>query len=119
MDFRELIRVINEATDKLDLVSARKYIEDNLELLLQNKHLLRGNSRALLDMLAENETQVKPLNRIEMNIIQAINVYASKFDLRGLRISAKNNTDLLMRPDVKYYLNEDAKFLLEGMKAIH
>lgn len=119
MDFRELIRVINEATEKLDLISARKYIEDNLELLLQYKHLLRGNSRALLDMLAESENKVKPLNRIEMNIIQAINVYASKFDLRGLRISAKNNTDLLLRPDVKYYLNEDAKFLLEGMKAIH
>ncbi|MBB4825776.1 hypothetical protein HNO89_003012 [Sporosarcina luteola] len=119
MDFRELIQLINDATEKLDLVSARKYIEDNLELLKENKHLLRGNSRALLDLLAENDVQVKPLNRIEMNIIQAINIYASKFDLRGLRISAKNNTDLLLRPDVKYYLNEDAKFLLEGMKAIH
>ncbi|MFC5587514.1 hypothetical protein ACFPRA_01145 [Sporosarcina soli] len=120
MDIVELVKKINQCLDNLDLVRARKYIEDNQELLNQNKHLLRGNARSLLDFIINRtDAGVIPLNRQEMNVIYSINAYASKFDLRGLKLSVKNNTNLLMREDVKQYLNEDARTLLEGLKVIN
>lgn len=120
MDIVELVKKINQCLDNLDLVRARKYIEENQELLNQNKHLLRGNARSLLDFIINRtDAGVIPLNRQEMNVIYSINAYASKFDLRGLKLSVKNNTNLLMREDVKQYLNEDARTLLEGLKVIN
>jgi len=105
--------------ENLDLVSARRYIEGNIEQLKENKHLLRKNGRELLDfLLSQSETEADPLNRKELNAIYTINTYATRFDVRGLRLSVINNTDLLMREDVKHYLNSDAKILLEGMCAI-
>ncbi|MFJ8064925.1 hypothetical protein ACIQYS_09850 [Psychrobacillus sp. NPDC096426] len=119
MDIVELVKKINQCIENLDLVSARRYIEGNLESLNQNKHLLRGNARSLLEFITKRtDAGIIPLNRREMNVIYSINSYASKFDLRGLKLSIKNNANLLMREDVKQYLNEDAKTLLEGFNAI-
>ncbi len=119
MDFQELLNKINKSMDDLDLVTARRYIEENIVLLNENKHLLQGNARALLDFLSNNTDKgFNQLNRKEMNVIYAINTYASNFDLRGLKLSIKNNANLLMREEVKHYLNEDAKTLLVGMSAI-
>lgn len=119
MDIFELLKKINQCIDDLDLVSARRYIEENIDLLNKNKHLLRGNARELLDFLTnKTDRGFQPLNRQEMNVIYSINAYASKFDLRGLKLSVKNNADLLMKDDVKYYLNADARILLEGFSAI-
>lgn len=117
MEFQELLKMINKSMDDLDLVSARRYIEENLELLNENRHHLRGNSRELLDFLSK-KTDI-PLSRQEMNVIYSINTYASRFDVRGLKLSVKNNSDLLMREDVKLYFSADARILLEGMNAIH
>lgn len=120
MDIVELVKKINQCFNNLDLVRARKYIEENQEILNQNKHLLRGNARSLLDFIINRtDAGVIPLNRKEMNVIYSINAYASKFDLRGLKLSVKNNTNLLMREDLKQYLNEDARTLLEGLKVIN
>lgn len=120
MDINELMKKMNEVMDNLDFVSARKIMEENMELINENRHLLRSNARSLLQILKDNtEPHIKPLNRIEMSVVHAINAYASKFDVRGLRMSIKSNSDLLMRKDIKQYLNEDAKTLLIGMKAIH
>ncbi len=119
MDIQELLIKINKSMEDLDLVTARKYIEENIALLNEHKHLLRGNARELLDFLINNTDKgFIHLNRKEMNVVYAINTYASNFDLRGLKLSIKNNADLLMREEVKHYLNEDAKTLLEGMSAI-
>ena len=117
MSTTELFSIINKSVDELDLVVARKYIEENVEVLNKSKHLLKGNARALLDFV--NTKSDNCMNRQEMNIIQSINAYASKFDLRGLKISIKNNADLFMRTDITEYLNSDAKILLEGMNVIH
>lgn len=117
MKMQELITAINKSIESLDLVSARRYIEDNLELLNENKHHLRSNARALLDFL--NDQKEIPLNRKELNVIHSINTYASRFDIRGLKLSIKNNFDLLVRDDVKPYFSEDAKVILEGMNVIH
>jgi len=117
MNLQELLSLINKRVEELDLVSARRYIEENLELLNENKHLLRRNARELLDYLT-NKTD-DSLNRQEMNIVLSINSRASRFDVRGLKFLIGNNTDLLLRDDVKLHLTADAKTILEGMNAIH
>ncbi|MEK5037496.1 hypothetical protein [Sporosarcina sp. FSL K6-3457] len=119
MDIQELLNKINKSIEDLDLVTARKHIEGNIVLLNEYKHLLRGNARALLDFLTNNtDKKFIDLNRQEMNVVYGINTYASNFDLRGLKLSVKNNAALLMREEVKSHLNEDAKTLLEGMSTI-
>lgn len=53
-----------------------------------------------------------------MNVIYSVNAYASNFDIRGIKMSVKNNSNLLKREDVLNYLNDDAKALLENMKVL-
>ena len=119
MGIQELISRINQCMDNLDLVSARRYMEKNMEILNENKHRLRRNARELFDFLLNKiDQETNPLNRKELNVIYTMNTYASRFDVRSLKRTVENNTDLLMREDVKHYLNGDAKILLEGMCAI-
>ncbi|WP_203246035.1 hypothetical protein [Sporosarcina beigongshangi] len=119
MEIQELLVKINQSIEKLDLISARTYIEKNMELLRKNKHHLSRNARELLDFLqSESNSTTNNYNRRELHMINTINTYATRFDVRGLRLSVKNNPDLLMKKDIRLYLNADAKILLEGMKVI-
>ncbi|MEK4485299.1 hypothetical protein MHH81_06795 [Psychrobacillus sp. FSL H8-0484] len=119
MDISELMKKINGNMDKMDLVSARRLIEDNIELIRQNRHLLKSNSRSLFEILNNNtKSVINTLNRKEMNVIYSINSYASNFDIRGLKLSIKNNPELLVRRDIRHYLNADAITLLIGMNVI-
>lgn len=120
MDINELIKKINENMEKLDLISARRLIENNLELISENRHLLRRNARSLFEILKNNtESAINTLTRKEMNVIYSINAHASNFDIRALKLSIKNNPELLVKKDIKHYLNEDAKTLLTGIKVIN
>ncbi|MEV9639457.1 hypothetical protein ABZ756_02015 [Mammaliicoccus sciuri] len=120
MDLQELISKINQCMDNLDLISARKFIEENIEELSANRHHLRRNARELMDyLISKSESEINSLDRRGLHVINTINTYATRFDVRGLRRSVENNSDLLMREDIKYYLNADAKILLEGMNVIH
>ncbi|WP_419961059.1 hypothetical protein [Psychrobacillus sp. BM2] len=119
MDYRELLKQINNSMEKLDLISARKYIEQNLQLVSDYRHLLRSNARALFDFLrSEKDSGREPLNRREMTIIYSINRYASAFDIRGLKLLVNNYPELLMRQEIQAYLNDDALTLLESMNVI-
>ena len=119
MDLKELIVKINGAIDELDLVSARKYIEENLELLQSKRSLLKGNARDLLTFLTDRaQDGYEPLTRTDMATINAINTYASKFEVRSLKITLKGKEHLLLRKDVLHYLNKDAIALLQGMRAL-
>ncbi|MGF2617780.1 hypothetical protein FZC84_12120 [Rossellomorea vietnamensis] len=119
MNLKELAIKINEESDKLDLVSTRKYIESNLDLLHENKQLLNRNSRDLLDYLIDRKNNGEmPLTRTEMATIHAINTYALKFDVQGLKMTVKNKKELLLKTETLEFLNNDAKILLEGMGAI-
>lgn len=51
MEVSELISEIHKALEKYDFVSARKYIEENIESLIQNKHRLNGIAKKLLAYL--------------------------------------------------------------------
>ncbi|QED46047.1 hypothetical protein [Cytobacillus dafuensis] len=119
MNINEVISKLNESIDELDLVSSRRYIEQNMDILNNNKNLLKSNARVLLDFFTNSlEAGVKPLNRQELSTIHSINTYASRFDLRGLKVFIKGKENLLLRADAIQYLNADAKIILEGMGAI-
>lgn len=119
MDANELINVINHSIEKLDYASARKYIEENLNLVNINKHLLIDNARSVLVYIKDTlESGAQPLTRQEVSLIYTINKHATKFDVRALRMIIRDNPSLLIRQDIKHYFNEDAKTLLEGMNVI-
>lgn len=120
MDFQELLKQLNKSIENLDLVSARKYIEENIEILAKNRQLLHGNSRAMFDLIKQkNDLGEKSLSRHEMNVIYSINSYATKFDLAGLKLVINNNPEIFLNEETKQYLNTDAKTLLQGMKVLH
>ncbi|PLR83539.1 hypothetical protein CVD25_01280 [Bacillus canaveralius] len=119
MQLSELILKINKSVEDLDLISTRKLIEANITILNQNKNLLKSNARELLEFLTNSlDNEDKPLTRQELGAINSINAYASRFDVRGLKLSIKDKAQLLLRKDVILYLNSDAKILLEGLGAI-
>ncbi|OLN21777.1 hypothetical protein BTO30_13045 [Domibacillus antri] len=116
MEFEELVQKINKHVEELDYFSARKYIEQNINELQKKKHLLNSNAREILLFLVEqlNSGNVS-LKRQEISTINAINEYAYKFDLRGIKMIIKNQAALFMREDISVYLNKDAKEILTGM----
>lgn len=119
MRIEDLIKDINKLVENLDLVTARKLIENNLVVLNDNKRLLNSNGRELLNFFTERlESGYQQISRGEMATITAINSYASNFDIRSIKFLLKNNTKFLLRNDVNEYLNNDAKAILIGMGAI-
>ena len=64
------------------------------------------------------ETNEKVLSCYEMTVIYSVNTYATKFDLAGLKLVVNNNPELFLNEEMKQYLNEDAKTLLQGMNVI-
>lgn len=119
MGIKELILKINQSVEELDLVTTRKYIEENLDILNQNSRHLKSNARELLKFLTqEREAGHKPLTRAEIGTVQAINTYAGKFDVRSLKVTIKGKEHLLLRNDFTAHLNADAKIILQGMRAI-
>lgn len=120
MELKELLLKINKCVDELDLVSARKYIEENLTILNDNKSFLKGNGRELLEFLTKRlETGHQPLSRSELAIVNTINSFASRFDVRSLKLVIKDKAPLLLNPEFINHLNSDAKIILEGMGAIN
>lgn len=120
MKLEDLLKKINKCVEDLDYVSARKYIEENISIFEENKQLLKGNAREILKFLVEQlNSGVEPLSRKELTIINAINAYAYKFDLRGIKVMLKDNAKLFLREDIIVYLNSDAKIILTGMKVIN
>ena len=119
MTIKELITKINQSVDELDLVTTRKYLEENIDLLKDNKRFLKSNARELLDFLTSRlESGYEPLKREELATVTAINSYATKFDVRSIKMIIKGKEQLLIRKDFVDYLNSDAKIILEGMGAI-
>jgi hypothetical protein len=108
--------MINKSVEELDFVTARKYIEQNLDLLKEKKSLLKSNARELLTFLEKQKFD--PIKRNELAIINSINLYSTKFDIRGLKFVIRENNQLMLRKDLLFYLNSDAKALLESMKVI-
>jgi hypothetical protein len=110
---------INRYVEDMELTTARVYIEENTEILKEHKNMLNKNARELLDFLLELKADSgQPLTRKDMAIINAINTYANKFDVRGIKMMVKDNPNLLLRKDTPAYFNADAKIILKGMGAI-
>ncbi|REB05520.1 hypothetical protein DVB69_14705 [Sporosarcina sp. BI001-red] len=118
MSEKELFMTINACVDELDFVSARKYMEENIEFLNGHKHRLHHNAQELFDFVSDRDRRSEMLNRKEMNIIQAINKYATDFNIRGFKLLIKEGGALLSKKETLDYLNEDAKALLGSMNAL-
>jgi hypothetical protein len=119
LSLEALTSKINKCVEDMELPTARIYIEENTEILKEHKNMLNKNARELLDFLLELQADGgQPLTRKDMAIINAINTYANKFDVRGIKMFVKDNPKLLLRKDTPAYLNADAKIILEGMGAI-
>lgn len=119
MKIEDLIADINKYMEQLDFVTARKLIEENLEVLNKHRISLKSNARELLKFLTDrHESGHKPISRQEMATLIAINTYATNFDIRGLKLVIKDKAKLLLRTEVIQYLNKDAKVILDGMGVI-
>jgi hypothetical protein len=119
LDVKELILKVNKSIEELDLVTTRIYIEENIAILNENKIFLKRNARELLLFLTNRlDSGEIPFTRKELILINSMNNYATRFDLRGLKLSIKNNAEILLRKDIRPYLNADAQIFLEGMGAI-
>jgi hypothetical protein len=119
MHVLDLIARINNRVEELDFAAARLYMEENIEILNENRSHLKSNARELLEFLTKRmEAGQQPLTRKDMAVINAVNNYASKFDLRGLKVVIKDHSLLFLRSDIESYLNTDARIILEGMGAI-
>ncbi len=115
----ELIQEVNKNVEQLDFVTTRKLIEENIEVLSKHKVLLKSNARELLKMLTDRlDAGYEPISRKDMATVIALNSYATKFDIRSMKLIVKDKAKLLLRRDVVEYLNKDAKVLLEGMGVI-
>ncbi|MFD1739242.1 hypothetical protein ACFSCX_22435 [Bacillus salitolerans] len=119
MRLHDLVEKINKSMAELDLITARVYIQENLQVLTENRSLLNSNARELLSFLSSvKDTPSQPLNRVQLATIQSVNAFASKFDVRGIKVTLKDHTDLFLRKDIHTYLNADARALLASMGAI-
>lgn len=119
LDVKELINKVNSSANEMDLTATRKYIEENLEVLSENKVYLKGNAREIFKFVANNlNSGEQPLTNDDLASIRVINSYATNFDLRGLKLTLKYKTELLLKKEVLNFLNSDAKVLLESMGVI-
>ena len=119
MQLNELVKKVNQTVDEMDLVTARTYIEENLDLLTDNKHLLKSNARELVNFFIEKKKKGEvPLTRQEMSDLNAVNVYAKRFDVRGLKLMVKNKRALFLKKEALSYLHADSKALLAGIGVI-
>lgn len=119
MSLDALTAKINRYVEDMELATARVYIEENTEILKAHKNMLNKNARELLDFILQmQDSEGQPLTRKDMAIINAMNTYANKFDVRGIKILVKDNPNLLLRKDTPAFLNADAKIILQGMGAI-
>lgn len=121
MRLEELISKIHKSVNNLEYSATRKYIEDNFEILKRNKYLLKGNARELFEIiLNEKSANGEKISREEIRVLNAINSNAVSLNVRGIRNILKDYPTLFLKKDYIYYLNTEAKVLLEclGVKNI-
>jgi hypothetical protein len=119
LNLEVLTAKINKNVDEMEFATARVFIEENIKTLDEHKNMLNKNARELLEFLLEQQANGgEPLTRKDLSILNAINTYANKFDVRGIKILVKDYHKLLLRKDTTAYLNADAKIILKGMSAI-
>ncbi len=119
MSINELTTKIQKSIEEVDLVTARRLIEANIENLNKHRNLLKGNARELLKFLTTQlESGDEQLTRSEMATVMAVNNFATKFDVRSIKATIRGKEQLLLKNDFITHLNSDAKVILEGMGAI-
>lgn len=119
LDIKDIISKINQSVDALEFTSARRYIEENIELVNQNRIHLKSNAREILKFLNNQyESGEEPLTKAEISLLNTLNIYATRFDIRSMKRNIKGNESLLLKKESINYLNSDARIFLESMGAI-
>ena len=119
MNIEEIIKEINRSMEKLDILSTKKMMEDYMLLIDHKRHHLITAARELYEcMKHKKQLGLDPLTRSEVSVLYTINMYASKFDIIGIRTLIKAHPELWVRDDIEHYFNEEAKILLQGMNVI-
>ncbi|WP_025783958.1 hypothetical protein [Sporosarcina sp. D27] len=116
MNSHELFKMINQCVDELDFITARKYMEDNVDLVKTHKHHLQRNAQDLFEFVLNSDG--RRLTQSEVKVIHAINDYAAHFNIRSFKLMVKDHAGLVSREDTLTYLNQDARALLESMHII-
>lgn len=118
MEFRQLILSINGAVDALEYATARRFIEENFDIVYEYRHLLNNNAREILEFVKEKmQSGEEPLTKKELNAITVINTYAKRMDIRGLKLflSEKGKEKIFEKKDAFEILSSDAKILLASL----
>lgn len=118
MEFRQLILSINGAVDALEYATARRFIEENFDIVYEYRHLLNSNAREILEFVKEKmQSGEEPLTKKELNAITVINTYAKRMDIRGLKLflSEKGKEKIFEKKDAFEILSSDAKILLASL----
>ncbi len=119
MKNQDVVVNINSFLEKLDFVSAVRGIEENLHSLERSKKDLHKTGSELYELIKQKDEGFLPtLTRKDINVFYTINMYANKFDIRGIREIVKANTNLWARDHITHYLSEDAKGMLQSMSVI-
>ncbi|WP_432353122.1 hypothetical protein [Sporosarcina sp. A2] len=116
MNSHDLFRIINQCVNELDYITARRYMEDNMEIIQENRHHLRRNAKELFEFVVNSDE--RRLTPSEIKVIQAINDYANHFNVRSFKLVVKENAVLMSREDTLTHLNSDARALLESMHIV-
>lgn len=99
-------------------------IEANLLKLSEAKYyrLLNTNAQVLIKYIVaeskEHNGTKKQFTRSELIIVNEINKYCTNFDISMLKRTLKNSFELVQRPEVLPFLNNDAKIILNDMGAL-
>ena len=116
MSAYEVCKKVNQCVDDLDFVAARKMMEDHFDMLVENKHRLQRNAKDLFEFVEHSDGKL--LTQEEIQLLHAMNRYATSFDIRAFKLMVKEHAGLVSREDTQTYLNEDAKALLESMHVL-
>lgn len=115
MNSNELFKLINRCVDEMDFISARRVMEENVEIIMESKHRLQQNARELFEFVVSTDGEL--LTQKDIQIIHVLNNHAVHFDVRSFKRTMKENAVLISKKDTITYLNEDAKALLESISA--
>lgn len=115
MNSQELFSMINRCVDEMDYIYARRLMEDNVEVIMESKHRLKGNARELFEFVVSTDGEM--ITQSDIQVIHVLNTHAAHFDVRSFKWTLKENAVLMSKKDTLTYLNEDAKALLESMSS--
>lgn len=117
MRIDQIIDRINELCMKSDFVTARIYIEHNINKLEVGPNYVRLNQEAkqLYHITKDNKNNKLNLSRLEIHTINQLNKATNNFDLSTIRLIMQNSQELIDKREVQLLLTTTSKSVLETL----